>query len=219
MHILKQMRCHCRMTGTQNAPLHCGSERWPCRSSGPTRYQRRDRGHTCATWRSHSRRSRKCSATSGPRRRSWVGHPPTPISSALTALCPDLRHWSRLDTHHPGDAGNRRARRPLNTRSKTAVAAQISSGGASFGAISSAARKSAECSGSCFAGPPCSSTAATCRCIPNGATVPQRCARLPRPVFGVAINTQQSPIIHTDLKIAGGMSMADATDSGAPSRR
>ena len=43
-----------------------------------------------------------------------------------------------------------------------------------------------------------SSTAATCKCTPNGATATPRSRRLPTPACSAAINMRRSPIIHTD---------------------
>ena len=60
-------------------------------------------------------------------------------------------------------------------------------------------RKSAACSRIPHSGvPPSSSTSASCKCIPNGAMAPRRCRTLRMPVVSVAINTQRSPITHTD---------------------
>ena len=49
-----------------------------------------------------------------------------------------------------------------------------------------------------FAGPTVSSTSATCKCTPNGATAPRRCRTSRMPVLSVVINTRRSPITHTD---------------------
>ena len=64
-----------------------------------------------------------------------------------------------------------------------------------------------------FAGPThCSSIAATCKCTPNGATATRRCRRSPMPVvqrgYQYAAVTDHS----YGLKIAGGMSMAEAAE-------
>ena len=94
-----------------------------------------------------------------------------------------------------------------------ATAAQTSSGAGSFGAIFSAARKSAACSRIPRSRVPrSSSTAATCKCTPNGATAPRRCRRSPTPACQRGYQYSAVTDHSYGLKIAGGMSMAEAAE-------
>ena len=90
-------------------------------------------------------------------------------------------------------------RRPSNARSTTAAAAQISSGDGSFGGTFSVVRRSSGFSRTLRS--PVrrdSSIAATCRCIPSGATAIRRSGTSRMRVLNAAISTRRSPIIHTD---------------------
>ena len=170
----------------------------PVQGSPSTRTSMPSSADTCATWRlpvvaaedvrlqaggGGDSRARRAADGSGRGRRRAAANP---------------RHRSRLNTRHSRDsrngrvadrrAGDRPERPPRRHRAAASASAALSQPRGGHAVLSDPPSRV----------PRSSSTAATCRCTPNGATALPRSRRLPTPACSAAIHMRRSPTIRTD---------------------
>ena len=134
----------------------------------------------------------------------------------------DLWHRARLDASHPRDSRYGRVA-DRRTRDRTErPPRRHRARAASFGDTFSVAPKSGACSRIPHSRAPAfSSTAATCKCTPSGATAIPTVQEIAEACLSSAVIEYAAVTDHSyGLKIAGGMSMAEAAAPAAePSTR